>query len=593
MQTKTTLRGLLSFVVVGSVVASTFSCSNINEYAIDSPSWMQSQIDSIAAAKAALVSDTTWLTLAPAEVGAQDGSNGWNTAYSQAFEVPAGKLLHLEFYNYGTKANNYSNWNFRFADADYSASSYTEYFLIRSDLYGWGNDDYSSALLTSNYNDVLANDGDIWDEFKEEMYGAYTVIELDNSAAGNAFLTATMTCLSGKVLQETYNQPVGATGYASLVCDNSWFILQDGKCYLIPSKIEAVEDVAPASISATGMPTMIEVKADTVEYTLADYWGDKTVATVTYADGTTATADTADISFTVPDLHELGTYTILYSYSKTKQGNYGAKTVAGSYTVSVVNPVKSMEVTAAPSHATYYVYEDSVAFDPTGLEITATFVDGSTGVLSNDALVFGKVPAEAGEAKVAVSYYNSADTVTTTVPVKVIKGLYAFGATDYSNGWWSTFSKDYTVAAGKSVTIKMFVYSLAASNWQGPTTVLRNLDYANENIEYVVVRQDNYGWGNGYAGLTATKTYPDTDGDGDIWDDYLAGLSFSDITLTITNAGDGTGSIHYDIVNGLGVSETMYYDSIPLIDGAGVATTGDIIAAIANEESYIVVYGEE
>jgi len=585
MQTKTTLRGLLSFVVVGSVVASTFSCSNINEYAIDSPSWMQSQIDSIAAAKAALVSDTTWLTLAPAEVGAQDGSNGWNTAYSQAFEVPAGKLLHLEFYNYGTKANNYSNWNFRFADADYSASSYTEYFLIRSDLYGWGNDDYSSALLTSNYNDVLANDGDIWDEFKEEMYGAYTVIELDNSAAGNAFLTATMTCLSGKVLQETYNQPVGATGYASLVCDNSWFILQDGKCYLIPSKIEAVEDVAPASISATGMPTMIEVKADTVEYTLADYWGDKTVATVTYADGTTATADTADISFTVPDLYTVGEKTIIYSYGKTKQGNYGSKTVAGAYTIQVVNPVKSLEVTTMPTNSTYYLFDADTdltefAFSSTGMEVTATYGDGTTGVMPLSGLEFGAVPATEGKHDVTITYHGSVD-VTTTCPITVAKGSIVaadaenVGAADFSNGWWKTFSKDYTVTPGEGRRFTMTVSSDNGGNWHSPCVILRNIDWATNNHEYAVLRQDNYGWGDdNYSTVVATCDWD--------FDVFMTSIDGSEVVITVYNYGNDVARVHYDVVDGAGVTHYQDYSGITI-------DSNDLSTALVTEESYLVI----
>ncbi|HNW51839.1 MAG TPA: hypothetical protein PKH79_12205, partial [Prolixibacteraceae bacterium] len=173
-------------------------CEKLDLYSINAPSDLQNRIDSIAAVKASHdTGDTTFLTIATAIVGAEDNSAAWWTAFTDYFTIPSNKLLHLEFVNHGTGVNNWNNWNLCTCNvADRDAADYSEYFLLRSDAYGWGNSDYDGSMISQNYPDT-DGDGDIWNDFRTTMQGAYVSIDVDHSATGNVFVTATSVGTNG------------------------------------------------------------------------------------------------------------------------------------------------------------------------------------------------------------------------------------------------------------------------------------------------------------------------------------------------------------------------------------------------------------
>ncbi|MDP4226241.1 MAG: hypothetical protein Q8910_07665, partial [Bacteroidota bacterium] len=289
---------LVAFGLVG--------CEKEGIYKINTPSDLQHRIDSIAAAKPN-TGDTTYLTIATAIVGAESNSSAWWTAFSDYFSIPTNKLLHLEFVNYGTEANNWNNWNLAITNAKRDAAAYSEYFVLRSDAYGWGgtmaNVDpryaFDIKMINQNYPDLNGN-GDIWDDFRTTMQGAYVTMDIDHSATGNVFVTATAVGTNGTKLVETYQQPVSATDsiMAFLICDGSHFLMK--KAYLLPSKVTVVPDVNPVSIAITGAPTSVELGNK-------NFWGNAK-ATVTFADGSSKQVDTTDLSFNViPDMTTLGT----------------------------------------------------------------------------------------------------------------------------------------------------------------------------------------------------------------------------------------------------------------------------------------------
>ncbi len=166
----------------------------------------------------------------------------------------------------------------------------------------------------------------------------------------------------------------------------------------------------------TGAPDIVEIGNE-------NFWGNAT-ATVTFADGSSTQVDSADLSFTViPDMTTLGEKTVIVSYSKTKQGNY-AKAVSTLYTLEVTNPVSSLEVTTMPDITTYYFFSsDSIIFNTKGIVVTATYSDGTTGILANTSLLFSKIPAAEGSQNAVISYVGATDTVTTTVPLTLVKGI--------------------------------------------------------------------------------------------------------------------------------------------------------------------------
>jgi hypothetical protein len=556
----------------GAAVLAAFGlvgCEKLDIYSIDAPSDLQHRIDSIAAAKPN-TGDTTYITITTAIVGAENNSSGWWTAFSDYFSIPTNKLLHLEFVNHGTGVNNWNNWNLAVTNeiADRTAADYKEYFVLRADAWGWGgkmaNDGYAFdiKMISQNYPDTDGN-GDIWNDFRTTMQGAKVTIEVDHSATGNVFVKATAVGTNGTTLVETYQQPVSATAniLSFLICDGSYFEMK--KAYLIPSKVTVVEDVNPVSIAIAGTPKF-------VEFGNKNFWGDGK-ATVTFADGSSAQVDSTDISFTViPDMNTLGVKTVIVAYSKTKQGAYG-KAVSNYYTLEVTNPVVSLEVTTLPNITKYFYFNsDPILFNTAGIVVTATYSDGTKGIIPNATLQFGKIPATEGSQAVVISYIGATKTVTTTCPVTLVKGVSQVGATDFSSAWWTAFSDDYKVASGSSKTITMYCYSDNLANWHSPCTILRKAD----KTENAVVRMDNFGWGSGYGTATLTSDWN--------WDIFRTSISGSKVVITVTNNGNNTADILYNVTYANGEKHFQKY--------AGVTVdSSDLNCALVTEVSYLVI----
>ena len=479
--------------------------------------------------------------------------------------------MHLEFINYGSEANNWNNWNLAVDVAKANSADYDPnngkigYFILRSDAYGWGNSDFDLNMIPQNYPDttVMA----IFGTTSVRPWMVLTVsMDIDHSVTGNVFVTATMVGTNGTTLVETYQQPVSATEdiVAFLVCDASHFEMK--KAYLIPSKVTEVADVNPASITIEGAPTAVELGDD-------NFWGNAK-ATVTFEDGSSAQVDSADLSFSViPDISTLGKKTVIVSYSKTKQGNY-AKAVSTLYTLEVTNPVSSLAVTTMPDISTYYYFSsDSIIFDTTGIVVTATYSDASTGILSNRSLQFSKIPAADGSQNAVISYIGATDTVTTTVPLTLVQGVGQVGANDFSTAWWTEFSTDYTVASGSSKTFTMYCYSDNLANWHSPCAILRKASALPTSTEYAVVRMDSYGWGDGYGTATLTSDWN--------WDVFTSSINGSRVVITVTNNGDNTADVLYNVTYANGETHFQKYAGIT-IDSA------DLSCALVTEESYLV-----
>lgn len=545
-------------------------CEGLDLYSIDAPADLQSQIDSIAAAKAGVdTGDTTFVDISTVIVGAEDNSSGWWSAFSDYFVVPTNKLLHLEFVNHGTGVDSWNNWNLAVTNqvADRDGDGYAEYFVLRSDGFGWGGamvDEgyvFDAAMISMNYPDS-DGDGDIWNDFRSTMLGAYVTLEVDHSATGNVYVTATAVGENGVELIETYQQPVSAVDNiaAFLICDGSYFEMKNA--YLLPSKVTVVEDVLPISINVVGTPTSVEIGSE-------DFWGDA-VATVIYADGSSAQVDTSAIAFSVvPDMTTLGEKTVIVAYNKTKQGEY-CDAVTTLYTLEVTNSVASLEITSLPEITTYYFYErDAFPLNVNGLEVTAVYSDGSTGIVNNTELQFGMISALEGEQDVTITFEGATQSVSTVCPVTLVRGIAQVGATDFSTLWWTAFSPDINIAAGESKTISMYCYSSGLANWNSPSTILRKADLA----EYAVVRMDNFGWGDGYETATAT-------GDWD-WDVFAQNISGSKIDITITNKGDNTADIVYNVEYTNGETHVQSYEGIT-VDSA------DVNYALVIEGAYVV-----
>ena len=554
---------MLRLMAVAAFVASvSVSCSEISFIDINPPADLQHKIDSIAEAKKQnQTGDKETIDIAVSEVGAKDYTSGWWVDFSQYFVVPQGKCLTIKFINHnGTLAgtgtgNNWSNWNICVASGERDSDGYAEFFVLRSDAYGWGNGDYNSAMIGIDYPDT-DGDGDIWNDFKRHLDGAEVEMTIDYATAGTVFLTAVHTSADGLVLTETYEQPVsGISVTAFLIADGSFMEMKEA--YLEPSKILEIPDEMAASITVAGTPTAIEVGSE-------DFWGNG-VATVTFADGSTAVADTADITFVVPDLSTVGMKTILYSYSKTKQGNYG-KAVAGTYTLEVTNPIVALEVS---SEAYLVGGAKYVTLSPGAVKVVAEYADGSkaplktsqyTVAFTDDKVVYEGV-AGTYENAFTVTYISASGSVVEATGALVIAASdqaaqdpALVGLEDNTTPWWAHFSKDWAVAPYTSQTVSMTVGSNCINNWHSPCTILWDAAHG----EYAVVRMDNFGWDGvphgGYGTAVVTSNWN--------WDTYGPNQDGAVVAITVSNNGDNTANIRYHIVYKDGETHFQYYDGV-------------------------------
>ena len=547
---------ILKTLAVAAFVASvSVSCSEISFIDINPPADLQSKIDSIAEANKKPESDTTWFTIATALVGAEDNSSGWWTEFSDYFTVSQGKRTVLEFYNHGKGVDNWNNYNVCLATGERDSDGYAEFFVLRSDTYGWGNADYNGAMFKNDYPDV-DGDGDIWNDFRTLMQGAYTKIEIDYASAGTAFVYTTAIATDGTEIHQTYEQPVTGT---SLVC----FLIADGshmnmvKAYQVPSEIAEIPDEMAASIVVTGTPAAIEVGSE-------DFWG-QGVATVTFTDGSTAVADTADITFVVPDLSTVGTKTILYSYSKTKQGNYG-KAVAGTYTLEVTNPIVALEVSA---NAYLVGGAKYVTLSPGAVKVVAEYADGTSAPLktsqfavtfTDDKLVYEGVEGTYKDAYTVTYTSASGSVVEAKGDLVIAKSAHPaqdpalVGLEDNTTPWWAHFSNDWAVEPYTSQTVSMTVGSNCINNWHSPCTILWDAAHG----EYAVVRMDNYGWNGvphgGYDTAVLTSNWN--------WDIFGPNQDGAQVSITVSNNGDNTANIRYNVVYKDGSVFFQYFDGI-------------------------------
>jgi hypothetical protein len=564
---KTTIQMSCTLCAVILLIFGLVGCEgDLDIYSIDSPENLQAEIDSIAAAKAGVdTGDTTYLDISTAIVGAEDNSAAWWTAFSDYFAIPTDKLLHLEFINNGTGINNWNNWNLAIVNAvgDRDGEGYAEYFVLRSDAFGWGAE-FDLGLVLNNYPDT-DGDEDIWNDFRATMQGAHVTLEIDHSATGNVYVTATAVGTNGTELVMTYNQPVSVSEdiVAFLIADGSHFLMREA--YLLPSRVTVVEDVNAATLSVTGAPATVEIGDE-------NFWGDA-VATVTYADGSSEQVDSLDLSFNVvPDMATLGEKTVVVAYSKTKQGNYGPA-VSTIYSLEVTNSIASIE---ASDINYYYFGTNDITFAPRGIVVTATYSDGSTAILDNGVVDFtypATISSSVGTQTIDVSYTGPNNTFTTTSTATLVEGTSQVGANDFSTGFWGAHSADFTVASGSSKTFQFYVYSTNANNWNSPVTILRNVDYATTNVEYGVMRMDNFGWGDGYATATASSDWN--------WDIFAASISSSYMEITVTNNGDNTADVRYDVTYASGETHFQEYAGVT-VDSA------DLSCALTVDGCYLV-----
>lgn len=566
-------KGLLALSAT-AIAAGLFSaCDEDDTFDINSPSWLESRIDSIAASKAeSATGDTIRIELSNTTVGAKDNSSTWNTEFSDAVAIPSGKMLTFEFDNYGSGENNWNNWNLCVAN-DKSHKEESCYFVLRSDAYGWegkmGTDEgyeYKAANISTNYADVAAEAGvdDQWAIFREKMQGAHVVMTVQHVTAGYVYMTATMTATDGTVLVEEYFQTCspGEDIYAFLICDASHF--ENLTAMLTPATIVITESL-PARLELTNAPAFLTL-GDSAFYEGIE-------ATVYFEDGTSADVDPLDLSFVTPDLATTGEKTVTVIYNKTSSGNYCAPIYA-SYTLAITD-FRSIRVenTATFKYwCTSLSEDDEIPLNKAYVKVYGISGDGSETLLDNSVVTFSAIKEDGGT---FTAEYQGLSATGTVQKEGIANGVYV-GLLDFSSAWWTVFSPDEQVKVGETLTKKLQLRSNALNNWNSPSVILRTAALA----EYAVVRTDNFGWGTGYEGHVT----PESDWD---WDVFGARLDCSIFTISVTNNGE-TIDVKYSVVDANGDTHYQNYTGI-VVAGTEQVDSDDVYVSLTTEGAYMLI----
>ena len=297
-----------------------------------------------------------------------------------------------------------------------------EYGVIRFDNQPSGNSEWGDYIDRSYIQSTLTFETDT-DEGVEQLGGKVTLtVDRTNPDAFNITMT------NGTVTK-TYKQP---TALVNLNADASNTNI---RCFLVPegsyidfqqTNIEPIggctsaEDKNPVSMELQNVPEIVNVG------TPLDTAMVGVTALVTFEEGVSATVTAADLTFTaIPDMETPGVKNLVAVYNKTFKGENCDQPITATATFEVVEEIASIAVATQPSRTTYYYYtsaategmtDRTLAFDPTGMEVTATYVSGGTGTIDNSRLTFSTVPATVGTHTVTIT---ADEGVTATVEVTV------------------------------------------------------------------------------------------------------------------------------------------------------------------------------
>ncbi len=559
------------FCVAAMALTAMTGCEGSDMFSVNSPDWISEKIDSIEKANQSTEEVLVGMNEDVYTVGNTDFSSGFWTAFSKYYQVDDNQKWNAVFnLNINPSApNTYKNFGLVITnDVDRGGEGYTEYGVIRFDNQPSGNSEWGDHIDRSCVSSNLTFASDT-DEGIAKLGGKVT-LTVDRSKVDTFMVKITNGTVTKTYIQKSKIENLNADASDTKI-----------RCFLVPegsfidfqqSNIEPIggytsaNDKAPVSMVLNNVPETVDKGTDLNE-AMANV-----SATVTYEEGVVKEIPAAELYFSaIPDMDNVGEKTLTVIYNKTFKGENASTPIVAYGKFKVVPAVKSLTITQAPSRTQYYFYNSaaltgtrSLAFDPTGMIVTATYAEGEPGVIDNDKLKFSAIPTTVGTHKVTISTENGTKTeVEVKVAESAVKAVTpspaSLGAEDCTTAWWSVFTEDMKVPAGKTYEFNFTNYSSLAGNWNNYVVILRKADLA----EYAVLRSDNYGWGNGYAACTPIGTQCDVYGD---WAPWLAAMNGAKVKLYVTNCNNGRADIQAIVTGTDGTVTTQSYLGINTID---------------------------
>ena len=315
------------------------SCEGGDLFGINSPDWLSSKADSIAAEKAKNQGGDEIIEGMQEDVytiGATDYSTGWWAQFSKYYQVREGEKWIAQFnLNINPSATNtYKNFAMIICnDEDRGAANYKEYGAIRYDYQPSGNSEWGGyidrSLATSDLEFQTDTDTGV------DKLGGKVTLTVDRTEGG---LVVTMT---NGTITKTYTQK---SPLANLNADASNTTI---RCFLVPegsfinwlgSTVEPIggftsrEDKQPLSMTLNGVPKKV-LQGTSLEDAFANV-----TATIQFEQEVSTIVKYADLTFqAVPNMNSLGKKTLIAAYAKTFKGEAAAAPVIGTAEFEVVD----------------------------------------------------------------------------------------------------------------------------------------------------------------------------------------------------------------------------------------------------------------
>ena len=556
------------FCVAAMGLTALTGCEGSDMFSVNSPDWLSEKIDSIEKSKVSTEEVLVGMNEDVYTVGNTDFSSGFWSSFSKYYVVQDNQKWNAVFnLNINPSATNtYKNFALIITnDVDRGGTGYTEYGAIRFDNQPSGNSEWGDHIDRSCVQSNLTFETDT-DKGVDKL-GGKVILTVDRSRVDTF-----MVKITNGTVTKTYIQP---SKIANLNADESNTNI---RCFLVPegsfidfqqSNVEPIggytsaQDKAPVSMVLNNVPAEVD-KGTTLEEAMQNV-----SATVTFEEGVTKVIPASELLFSaINDMDEVGEKTLIAIYNKTFKGENAATPIVANAKFNVVAGIKTITVTQAPTRTNYYYYNSAavdgvnhtLAFDPTGMVVYATYVEGEPGVIDNSKLTFSRIPATAGKHEVTITTENGR---TATVEVNVAESAVkvvtptpvSLGAEDCSTAWWTEFTENMKIPAGETFEFNFTNYSSGAGNWNNYVLILRKADLA----EYAVVRADNYGWGNGYAACTPIGTQGD-------WATWLATMNGAKVKMFVTNCNNGTADVQAIVTGTDGSVTTQSYLGINTIN---------------------------
>ena len=597
------------------------SCEGGDLYGIDSPDWLSSKADSIAAEKDKNQGDDTIEGLEEDvyTVGATDYSSGWWAVFSKYYQIPEGEKWITQFnLNINPNASNtYKNFALIITnDENRGAGNYKEYGAIRYDYQPSGNSEWGDYIDRSLATSTLEFGSDT-DSGVDQLGGKVT-LTIDRTQGG---MIVTMT--NGKVTK-TYTQKsplVNLNADASNTTIRAFLVPEGSYINFIGSTIEPIggftsaEDKLPLSMTLNGVPKKVLQGTE-----MADAFANVT-ATVAFEQAVSKTVPAAELTFqTIPDMNSLGTKTLVAVYNKSYKGESCNPVIAYAQ-FEVVDKMYTCLGAADNSTGWWGAHSENIKVGPEETFVS-TFTNYTSGANNWNNFVIVLCREDNSEyAVVRADNYGWGDGygACTTSGGQADWGVWlsamdgAKVTTYVTNNGNGTADVKAVMVGNDGVTYEQsyigintvdkdnFYFRFTVDNchlefddvlgeednstgWWGAhsqdikvpagmTYTTRFKNYTNgannwnnfvvvltreDNSEYAVVRADNYGWGDSYGACATSGGQLD-------WGSWLSAMDDATVTVSVTNNGSSA-DVKCVMVGNDGVTYYQDYNGISPIE---------------------------